>query len=200
MKRPWLSVAVFCFVLSSILIFSIIFGGYTNLLRTQNRIGATKDYMTAQCQERLDLVPELIAMSQGVKAVENTDQINDLVQESKIILARVNSQEKLLEKDLISAFENSQVQLSREINSLVLGLKTDEKINGSKAFADLEKKIKTIEANVFYISNRYNKEARYFNERKQGILGFLVVKLFRLEHISFLEITANLFEPGKLKG
>ncbi len=210
MKRPWLSVALFCFVLSSILIFSILMGGYSNLVRTQNRIGATKDYMTEQCQALLDLVPELISISRGAQPAGTGDpahgsqtdlnQVNGLAQEARTKLDQINSQEKLLEKELISAFEHSQVQLSRALNTLILELNNDEKIKASQAFIDLEKKIKNLEIMVFQISGRYNKEVRYFNQRKEVFPGSLVAKLSGMDQIRFLEITASLFEPAKPKG
>ncbi|MCP3940228.1 MAG: LemA family protein [Desulfobacteraceae bacterium] len=206
MKRPWLSLAAFCVVFSSIIIFCVIFGGFSSLYRAQNRIYAAKKLVTAECQKQLNLLPELIAMAEKTKNFNGIDgikrnliQANQTALKTKAILTRINSKNTPLERKTILAFEQSQVQVSREIINLIIELKKDKKIDRSPAFIALEKKFKNLEISIFYNSHRYNKETRYFNTRKAIFPGFLIAKLFGLEKIHFLEITTNQFTPEKLR-
>ncbi len=209
MKRPLLSLSVFCAVFFGIIIFCVIFGGYSSLYRAQNRIGAAKQLVTAECQKQLDLLPELVDMvhkTDSFNGVDsnlnqaNLDRIGQTVLESKTILSQINSRKTTpLEKELILNFEQSQVKLSREIIGLIIGLKKEDTLKSSPAFIGLEKKFNNLEITVFYNSHKYNKEARYFNTRKSTFPGLLIAKLFGLEKIHFFEITASLFTPEKLR-
>ncbi len=201
MKRPLLSLSVFCAVFFGIIIFSVIFGGYSSLYRAQNRIADAKGNVIVECWKRQDLIPELIAMageSDALKDNPHLDEVDGAAKEAKTISEQINS--KIIpEKELIEAFEKSQVQLSQEIISLITGLKKDAKIGKSPDFLALEKKFNDLEITVFYKGTRYNKEARYFNTRKVIFPGFLIAKLFGLDQINYFEITTDLFKPEALR-
>lgn len=209
MKRPLLSLSVFCVVFFGIIIFCVIFGGYSSLYRAQNRIGAAKQLVTDECQKQLDLLPELVDMVRKTDSFNgidsnlnqaNLDQIRQTALEAKTILTQIDSRETTpLEKKLILNFEESQVKLSREIIGLITGLKKDDSLKSSPAFIGLEKEFNDLEITVFYNSHKYNKEARYFNTRKSLFPGFFVAKLFGLDKVHFFEITASLFTPEKLR-
>jgi len=219
MKRPLLSFAIFCSLLSGILIFCVVAGGYTNLLRAQNRIGAAKGLVTTQCQKRMDLIPELIAMAQKIQSQKspessnsdqstlnpvNTDRVNidqinihrvkEADKKAKIILARINSMEHPMDKELLLVFEQSQVRLGREISLLIQELKKNEAIKTFPDLTALEYDFEQLGITIFVSSSRYNKEARYFNHRKTGVFGSLIAKLFGFEKTHFFEITASLFQ------
>jgi len=203
MKRPWLSVAVFCAVFSGIILFCIIFGGYSSLYRAQNRINAAKGLVTVECQKRLDLIPELVTMAGKVELSAPISQnklagINRTAKDTQTILTLINK-ESPLGKEVITVFEQSQVRLTQEITGLILELKKDENFGSSPAFISLEKKFENLEISVFFNSHKYNKEARYFNTRKTIFPGLIIAKLFGLEEIHFPEITAGLFTPEKRK-
>jgi len=214
MKRPLLSLSIFSAVFFGIILFSVVFGGYSSLYRAQNRARDAKILVTVECQKQLDLLPELMAMVRKTDSFNRIDpnnsnqvlldqaRLNQLEQaalKTKAILTRINSVTTPLEKELISAFEESQVQLSQEIIALVIGLKKKEKLKSSQALIDLEKKFDDLEITVFYHSHQYNKEARYFNNRKSIFPGFLIAKLFKLEKIHIYEINPDLFKPEKLR-
>ncbi len=201
MKRPLLSLSVFSAVFFGIILFSIIFGGYSSLYRAQNRIGDAKGNVIVECWKRQALIPELVAMageSEVLKEMVPLDKVDGAAKKAKTISEQINS--KIIpEKKLIEAFEKSQVRLSQEIISLINGLKKDAKIGKSPDFLSLEKKFNDLEIIVFYKGTRYNKEARYFNTRKSIFPGFLVAKLFGLDQINYVEITTDLFKPEKLR-
>jgi LemA protein len=201
MKKPWLSLAAFCAVFSGIIIFCVIFGGYSSLYRAQNRIGDAKGNIIVECWKRQDLIPELVAMageSEVLKDMAHLDQVDGVAKQAKTISGRINSK-TIPEKELIVAFEKSQVRLSQEIIGLITGLKKDVRIGKSPDFLTLEKKFNEFEITVFYNGTKYNKEARYFNTRKVIFPGFFVAKIFGLDVINYVEITTDLFKPEKLR-
>jgi hypothetical protein len=218
MKRPLLSLSIFSVVFFGIILFSVIFGGYSSLYRAQNRARDAKILVTVECQKQLDLLPDLVAMVHKTDSFNldpnnsnqtnldqthldqtHLDQLEQAALKNKTILTRINSLATPLEKELISAFERSQIQLSREIIGLVMGLKKEEKLKKSQVLIDLEKKFNDLEITVFYHSHQYNKEARYFNTRKSIFPGFLIAKLFNLEKLHIYEINTDLFKPEKLR-
>lgn len=219
MKRPLLSLSIFSAVFFGIILFSVIFGGYSSLYRAQNRARNAKIMVTVECQKQLDLLPGLMAMVRKTDSFNNIDpnnsdqahlnqdrldqaklaQLEQAALKTKAILTRINSVITPLEKELILAFEESQIQLSQEIIGLIIGLKKEEKLKSSQALIDLEKKFNDLEITVFYHSHQYNKEARYFNTRKSIFPGFLIAKLFKLEKTHIYEINIDLFKPANLR-
>jgi LemA protein len=213
MKRPRLSLIVFSTVFFGIILFSVIFGSYSSLYRAQNRVQDSKVLVIAECQKQLNLLPELISMARETKTFNvdpnnsnqgNLDQavLNHLDQtatEAKAILTRINPPTPHLEKEMILTFEQSQIRLSQEIIGLIKGIKKDKHLNTTSSFVDLEKKFNDLEITVFYTGTKYNKEVRYFNQRKAIFPGFLIAKLFGLENIQYFEITTDLFKPERLR-
>lgn len=204
MKRPMLSFAIFCSIFFVIIMFCVLLGGYTNLLRAKNRINSYKDLVTTQCQKRLDLLPELIKLTQGQSSSiapsysADTKLITGSAEKAEAILAKINSSQTPIEQDTIQAFEQSQVQLGHEISAFIGRLKEDKRIKGSPALFGLEEEFEKLKIAVWATSHRYNKEARYFNDRKEIFPGSIVAKLFGLENTHFFEITTSLLKPKDL--
>jgi hypothetical protein len=229
MNRPLLSLSIFSAVFFGIILFSVIFGGYSSLYRAQNRARDARIRVTVECQKQLDLLPDLIAMVRKADAFNriapgdsdqtqqdqthqgealldqarlnqaHLDQLDQAALNTNTLLTRMNSQKNPLEKQLVLDFEHAQVDLSQAIIGLVDGLKEDKKFKESQALAVLEKKFDDLEITVFYHSIQYNKEARYFNTRKSIFPGFLIAKIFNLEQLYLFEINADLFKPANLR-
>jgi len=206
LKKPLLSLVIFSVVFFGIILFSVIFGGYSSLYRAENRARDAKILVTVECQKQLDLIPDLISLA---RKTDNFNRINpnpaDLKQieqtalKHKTILTQITSQKAPLEKELVLTFEQSQVQLSREIIGLINGIKKDNKLRSSQEFQSLEKKFNDLEITVFYHSHQYNKEAIYFNYRKSIFPGFLIAKLFGYDEIYIYEISTDLLKPENLR-
>lgn len=214
MKRPLLSLSIFSAVFFGIILFSVVFGGYSSLYRAENRARDAKIKVTIECQKQLDLLPDLIAMVRKTDSFNHInpnnsnqtnldqkklDQLEQAALKTKTILTRINSVKPPVKKEVILAFEESQIHLSQQIIGLIIGLKKDAKLTSSQALIDLEKKFNDLEITVFYHSHQYNKEARYFNTRKSIFPGFLIAKLFGLEETHIYEINTDLFKPDNLR-
>ncbi len=212
MKRPLLSFTIFCSIFFFIIMFCVMLGGYTNLLRAKNRINSYKELVTTQCQKRLDLLPELIELTKGpTSSVATPDSANTsantsadakritgAAEKAEGILAQINSSQTPLEQDTVKAFEQSQVQLGQKISALIDSLKENKSFNGSPALLSLEEEFEKLKIAVWATSHRYNKEVRYFNDKKEIFPGFIVAKLFGLENTHFFEITTSLLKPKNL--
>ena len=188
-----------------IIIFYVIFGSYSSQYRAQNRTEAAKKQLALDCEKRLELLPELVSMARKTGALEfidpvnldkvNFDQVTETAKTAEGILTRIHSKGPL-EKKLILDFEKSQVQVSRKIATLI---KDHETLKKSADFIALEKKFMEFEFTVFTDTHQYNREANYFNTRKEIFPRFLIAKLFDLEEIFFPEITAGLFTPQNIR-
>lgn len=205
LKKPLFSLVLFCIVFFGIIIFSVIFGGYSSLYRAENRARNSKLLVTVECQKQLDLIPELISLARKTDnfnpiAPDQADlNIEQAALKHKAILAQIISRKAPLEKELVLTFEQSQVQLSRDIINLINVIKKDKEFGTSQAFQTLEKKFNDLEITVFYHSTQYNKEAIYFNHRKAIFPGFLIAPLFGLDKIYIHEISADRLKPENLR-
>lgn len=201
-----LSLIIFSVVFFGIILFSVIFGGYSSLYRAENRARDAKIWVTVECQKQLDLIPDLISLARKTDDFNpsgpnqaDLKKIEQTALKHKAILTQITSRKAPLEKELVLTFEQSQVQLSREIISLINGIKKDNKLGASQEFQTLEKKFNDLEITVFYHSHQYNKEAIYFNYRKSIFPGFLIAKLFGYDEIYIYEISTELFKPENLR-
>jgi len=206
LKKPLLSLIIFSVVFFGIILFSVIFGGYSSLYRAENRARDAKIWVTVECQKQLDLIPDLISLARKTDDFNpsgpnqaDLKKIEQTALKHKAILTQITSRKSPLEKELVLTFEQSQVQLSREIISLINGIKKDNKLGASQEFQTLEKKFNDLEITVFYHSHQYNKEAIYFNYRKSIFPGFLIAKLFGYDEIYIYEISTELFKPENLR-
>lgn len=206
MKKPLFSLTVFSSVFLAIILFCVILGGYTNLLRAKNRIKDAKEMVITQCQKRLDHLPELIDLAkkthpsgEGNFNISDKDsiptktaQLTKAANQATAELSRFSSTTPS-ERKAVSAFEQSQAGLGQAISLLLAELKKTNTAN--TPLIALEKDFQQLGLSIWVTSNRYNKEARFFNDKKGIFPGSLSAKLFGLGKTQFFEITASLFQP-----
>lgn len=202
MERPLRSLTVFCVVFFGIILFCVVLGGYTNLLRTKNRIVTEKELVVTQCQKRINLLPDLITIAENAPSAGNgisakIAKLKDTAKQAEAIQSRIKSTTPS-EQELIQAFEQSQVNLGQAISLLITDLKNIDTANNLPDVLALEKGFQQLGISVWVTSNRYNKEARYFNDKKDMFPGSLSAKIFGLGKTRFFEITASLFKPENL--
>ena len=190
MKKPWLIFAGLCSVALSIVLFCVILGSYTSMLRSKNRINAGKDLMVAACRDQLGLIPELVSRATQTISPEKISQIEEDTKQIQAILTRFQASDAPLAPDLVAAFEDTQARLAKRMDSLTAAMGKDHSV--STEMADLY--LKTI-----YAARRYNKEAAYFTNRKTVFPGFLTASWFNLDHLEFPLIDVTCFAPWGLK-
>jgi len=195
MSHRLLQFAGFCFVFFGIVLFCVVLGGYTSFWRSQNRIEASKALLTDACQNRLDLLPELIEITKKNKMQAIDPEINQAAQKAMTILQKTITQKTPLEKDLIKEFEISQSKLTVQLKDLFTQLEgsSDKNFQQFKAVRSL---LFAAQNNLFVTKKRYNDEANYFNTRAAAFPTSLFAKLFRFNKMKYIEISKDLFLPA----
>lgn len=184
MKKEWYTLAGICSVVIGIVMFCVIMGGYTSLLRAKNRINAAKGMITDECRKQLELIPDLVSLARGTAAPELIDRIEKSTREIPSVLSDLTASEAPTESELMTAFETLLSRLSQDTTELFQAIKQpNERVT---AYAEQVQK-------TAYIAKRYNKEAHYFNHRKTIFPGFIVAKIFNLEKLHFPEIAVAVF-------
>jgi hypothetical protein len=190
MKKPWLTFAGMCSVVLAIVLLSVIFGSYTSMLRSKNRINTGKNLLVQDCRNQLDLVPQLVSLAPETFSDETVSRIQDTEQRLQKILDSFQATKAPLDLDLVAAFENTQASLAKDLDVLTTAIGKDHAL--SKEMHDLY--LKTI-----YSAKRYNKEARYFATRKTVFPGFFTARWFHLDALDFPYIELECFTPWGLK-
>ncbi|MBC2704003.1 LemA family protein [Desulfobacula sp.] len=195
MSHRLLQFAGFCSVFFGIVLFCVVLGGYTSFWRSQNRIEASKALLTDACQNRLDLLPELIEITKKNKMQAIGPEINQAAQKAMTILQKTITQETPLEKALIKEFEISQSKLTLQLKDLFTQLEgsSDKNFQQFKAVRSL---LFAAQDNLFVTKKRYNDEANYFNTRAAAFPTSLFAKLFRFNKMKYIEISKDLFLPA----
>lgn len=190
MKSPWFTLAAICALVLGIVLFCVVFGGYSSLLRSQNRIKAVKDRLVSQCQEQLALATELVDAAGPDTAPEQTAGLSAASGTATQLIDQIRESEDPVAQALILSYGDSQAQLNRRITELVQAL--IESGNGDETdFTALEKRLNDTQAAIYITGKRYNKEARYFNTRTRVFPVGVIARLFRLDKVYFSEITLD---------
>lgn len=190
MNKPWLIVAGLFSVALSIVLFCVIFGSYTSMLRSKNRINAGKDLMVTACMDQLQLVHQLLSRAPETIDGQEISRMEENARQIQAILTRFQASDAPLDPDLVTAFEETQARLAKDMDSLTAAMGKNHSL--SKEMAGLY--LKTI-----YSARRYNKEAAYFKNRKNVFPGFLTARWFNLDHLDFPLIDVTCFAPWGLK-
>jgi hypothetical protein len=190
MKKPWLTFAGLCAVVLAIVLLCVIFGSYTSMLRSKNRINTGKDLMVTACMNQLDLIPKLVSKAPEAIPLQEISQIEENALQIQAILTRFQASDAPLDPDLVTAFEDNQARLAKDMDNLTAAIGKNHSL--STEMADLY--LKTI-----YAAKRYNKESAYFNTRKTVFPGFLTARWFNLDDLDFPRIDLTCFAPWGLK-
>ena len=190
MNKPWLIFAGLCAVVLAIVMLCVIFGSYTSMLRSKNRINTGKDLMVAACHDQLDLVLKMAS-----RVPENIDgqvlsRIQDTAGQIQPILIGFQASDAPLAPNLVTAFENAQALLAKDLDILAREIGDTHPL--IREMSDLY--LKTI-----YSAKRYNREAAYFHTRKTVFPGIFTAGWFNLDELDFPQIDLTCFDPWGLK-
>jgi LemA protein len=190
MKHPWLTFAGLCAVVLAIVMTCVIFGSYTSMLRSKNRAHKGKELMIMACENQLDQIPGLVALSSGDDMAPVRSRINGTIEQIRTLLDQFRKADIPLDSDLIRLFEQAQSRLAKDLDALARRIgATHPRV---KETAD--RYLKTI-----YAARRYNKEAVYFDSRKKVFPGMFTSVWFNLDSLQFPKIDLTCFDPWGLK-
>jgi LemA protein len=190
MKHPWLTFTGLCAVMLAIVMICVIFGSYTSMLRSKNRIQATKDLMVMTCRDQLSLIPALLSLAPEATPEPVLSRIGDASEQIQELLIRFQSSDTPLDPDLVMVFEQAQSRLAKDLDILTRDIGTSH----PRVRELTDQYLKTI-----YAAKRYNKEVAYFHSRKQVFPGRFTAGWFNLDTLRFPEIDPVSFEPWGLK-
>jgi LemA protein len=190
MKHPWLTFAGLCAVVLAIVMICVIFGSYTSMLRSKNRIHAAKNLMVTACRNQLSLIPELLSLAPEAADQPVRSRIGDASEQIRSVLTRFQTSDTPLDPNLMAEFEQAHFRLARDLDILAQTIGTAHP--RIREMADLY-------LNTIYAARRYNKEVTYFHSRKKVFPGMFTAGWFNLDTLRFPEIDPACFEPWGLK-
>jgi hypothetical protein len=189
-KNPWLVFTGLCSVVLVIVMISVIFGSYTSMLRSKNRIQTGKALMVDACLAQLEKIPELVALAPDPFDGQTLSRIDDQAAQLHTLLAGFQSLDAPLDPELVARFEDTQSRLAKDLHILTRQIGTTHP--RVREMADLY--LKTI-----YAAKRYNKETAYFNNRKTVFPGMFTAGWFNLDELDFPRIDLTCFDPWGMK-
>lgn len=190
MKKPWLTFAGLCSVVFAIVVICVIFGSYTSMLRSKNRIRAAKDLTVSACRNQLHLIPELLSLAPDINNEPVRSRIGDTTEQLQTLLSRFQNSEAPLDPDLVTEFEQAQSSLAKDLDILTRDI-------GTAHPRVLE--MVNLYLNAIYAAKRYNKEVAYFHTRKKVFPGMFTAGWFNLDILHFPQIDPTCFDPWGLK-
>jgi len=179
MKNPWLTFAGICSLGMGIVLFSIVFGGYSSFLRSQNRIETAKKLLIDQCRSQLGMVETLASLPDSVP--ESKRMLLEAVENAAGVLERMGKSDSPVAREVIAEYEEAQVRVNGVVDTVLESAPENE----------IQKQLDEAKTAIFIAGKRYNKEALYFNTRIRVFPGFIVAKLFGLDEIHFNEIALD---------
>ena len=75
MGKQWMNFVWFSLIFVGIILTSVIAGGYSSLHRSEGRIDITKELLLKACQNKLDLLPQLLDYLQKSDPKRNTCKV-----------------------------------------------------------------------------------------------------------------------------
>lgn len=190
MKKPWLIFAGLCTVVFAIVMICVIFGSYTSMLRSKNRVQAGKGLMITACENQLEQIPDLLSLAPGTGAAPSVSRIHGTMEQIRTLLARFQTSDIPLDPNLVSVFEQAQSRLAKDLDTLARNIGTSH----PRVQETANQYLKTI-----YAVRQYNREAAYFDSRKKVFPGMFTAKWFHLNDLHYPVIDISCFDPWGLK-
>lgn len=187
MKSPWATFAVLCSLVIGIVLFSVIFGGYSSFLRSQNRIETAKNMLAEHSRNQLSQF-KAIATLPGPAEKDRTELLTTMELASNAV-DRLEAHATPLPRDLILSYETALVKVNQKADAFI------KKLDPASRGHEFQNKLKELKTSVFMSGRRYNKEARYFNTRTRVFPGAIVARIFGMDTLSFDEIPMESLRP-----
>ncbi|MBU1193908.1 MAG: LemA family protein [Proteobacteria bacterium] len=197
MDRPVFNLAALCTITLSIILFCVIAGGYSSFARAQARIKEASSFLTEACEKRLVLFNELVELTDQTKVLRTKSAMTQSSRNAQNILHKMISQAPPVDRQLIAEFEISQNRISQQLITLLHQIETAPGNTDPERIAHLKKELNAVQDAIFVARKHYNTETGYFNTRTQMFPGFLIAKLFGLNHIRYTQLTEGTFLSGE---
>lgn len=196
MSKPIFTVIIFSLILLVIILCSVIFGGFSSLYRSQNRIESAKVILMDTCQERLELLSRMTEFSETEQVQSDSNTWDQDIETTKLLITKLRNQEKPLEEAQTRAFVSLQNDIGLAIKDRFLHLDSIYGQKNNPGFELLKKDLSKIQDKLFTDKKRYNYEVSYFNRRVKGFPLFIIAKLFNFDGIVYYPLADYAFLPA----
>lgn len=186
----------FCCVFMGIVLFCVVFGGYTSFYRSQNRIQASQIFLTDACKKRQDLVPGLVEMTEKTLLQTEGQKIHKAANTAGLVLEQVIASSSPVDKDLIKEFERTQKELTDQLKRLLSQLDAAVDKKNIQHYNDLKNQFIASQNQLFVAKKHYNDEVNYFKARKAAFFPSMFARLFGFNKIEYTDISRTLFLPA----
>ena len=195
MKQQWavfIGLSTFVF---GIILFCVIFGGYSSLLRSQNRIQASFDLLMTQVRDHAHLNQKVKTHFPGQSASQPAPT------QVKQALSAFEKTNHPLPLQQIALLESIIPPLVQELKALAAAsppatLSKDERL----MFNNLERRQTEMESQILSRAHRYNKEVDYFNIRSRSFPLKYIARLFKLDQLTYPGLTLAMNPTSSRKG
>jgi LemA protein len=196
MQNSSLSAFALAFIATAIVLFCVVFGGYTSFYRSQNRIESSKTALVESCLERLLLLPALSGILERVSP-DMPAPMDQYLEKSNSLLSDILQQKHALEEKTIKEFESSQTDLTMQIKEIFARLKIVSELKSIAEIESVRQKFFKVQDDLYVAKERYNYEVSYFNRRVQSIPVSLIAKLFGFHEIIYHPFSDQAFLPAR---
>ena len=156
-----------------IILFLIILKQYNTLIKLKMKVKQAKSGIDVYCQQRFDLIPNLIETVKGY-----------MKHEKKVVnnITRLRTEYNNT-KDL----EVSQ-ELNRQINSIIAIAENYPELKASEQFLNLQKNLEKIESQLQAARRIYNNDVTNYNTKISVVPYNIIAGIFKFKSYSLFEL------------
>lgn len=156
-----------------IILFLIILKQYNTLIKLKMKVKQAKSGIDVYCQQRFDLIPNLIETVKGYIKHEK-EVVNNITR----LRTEYNNT-----KDL----EVSQ-ELNRQINSIIAIAENYPELKASEQFLNLQKNLEKIESQLQAARRIYNNDVTNYNTKISVVPYNIIAGIFKFKSYSLFEL------------
>jgi len=188
---------MFCAILVGLIVFSMVFGGYSSFIRAENRIAETKEALLGSCAARLALIADLTRLLNDHASSGISPAPPQTLEQASTVVQEVLGGDKILDEKATRALEASQSALTRDIGEQMQRLRAGAKGESRAEVESLWEKFLAAQDNLFLAGKNYREEIAYFNMRLQSFPVSLIAKLFGFDKINYYPPSEQAFLPAR---
>ncbi len=188
---------LFCLIFTSIIVFCVIFGGYSSFWRARNRITDAKALLTQICQERVNLADIIIKDFKNAGLEADMADFRQCAGMAADVLKTLKTIDPPLDENQTRHLENSQADLTQFFKNTLKYLKPPVRQLSADMAEELTSQIYGIQDKLFVAAKSYNDEVIYYNTRTKESMPSLIAKMFGFDKIHYIPVDQDKFLPAK---
>lgn len=188
---------MFCAVLVGLILFSMVFGGYSSFIRAENRIAESKDALLGSCEARLALIAELTMILDSQALSGNSSSLLPNLERASAVVREAARGKTILDEQTTRSLEASQSALTRDIGEQMQRLRAAVGGENRAEVLSLAEKFLAAEDNLFLAGSNYREEIAYYNMRLQSFPVSLIARLFDFDKSVYHQVSDQAFLPAR---